>query len=229
MTLRLSGAVTACALSLGIAAAADAAVIDAYFGMNVQSATAAGSFEVQLLSVTYDGGSGLTTATMPAFSAFTCTSEVASGAPCNGIPDIVGTTVSATPTYTQGGDGETSRTIGQTVPIDWDMSGPIPTITIYGITVSAVGAIWTAESSAGYTVGLIPFGSGDTELESFLATPQGDIYGDLAGVSGNPVGTFVSTSVSDSLYESLVGTAFGDFSFAAAKLKSPNAVPTRLS
>jgi len=220
MKSRLVGAVNAAIFSLSISSVAQSAVIDAYFGMNFLNSTA-GSIEAQLMDITYTGGGGGTfTTTMPAFSSFTCTSDVAAG-PCTGMPDFGGP-ISNTPTYTttSGGDGETTRSIGQTIPINWDTSGAFPTITITGITAIAVGATWTATGS--YSVGLIPGVSGSTELLSLLASPQGDIYNGFAGTPGNSLGAFTATSVSDATFGSLVGSAFGDFTFAAA---SPVPVP----
>jgi hypothetical protein len=194
-------------------------LVDTYLGMNVQNNTA-GPIEVQLLDITYIGGSSIpTTVSMPAFSAFNCTSEGFS-APCVGMPDIGDFPTTASSTYTNGGDGETTRTIGQTVSIDWDTSGPVPTINIVGVTVIAVGATWTAEPPAGYMLGLIPSDSGDTELVSFLASPQGDIYDSLAGGAGNSAVPFIATTVSDPAFEGLLGSAFGEFIFAAATVPS---------
>jgi len=42
------------------------------------------------------------------------------------------------------------------------------------------------------------------------------------GASGNPVGSFVATSVSDSIFDEFIGSAFGEFNFAAA---SPVPIP----
>ena len=99
---------------------------------------------------------------------------------------------------------------------------PIQSINIIGITVIAVGATWTAEPPSGYTLGLIPSGSGDTELVSFLAAPQGDFYDSLAGGAGNTAVPFIATSVSDPAFLPLVGSAFGDFIFAAAVADGDN-------
>lgn len=207
---------------MGLAAPVQAAVIDAYFGMNfVEAGAAIGpahGFEVDLLSITYLGGGGGTfTTAMPVFPG---TQHILT-APRTGLPDIEG--LSFTPTYTTvpNGDGETTRTIGATVPINWSTNGAFPQIQILSIRVdsAAVAGIWTASFGTPYTVGLIPTGT-DTELTSLLSDPQGDIYNQLAGAVGNTVGTSVATSAPPGL-ESFVGSTFGNFSFAAAAVPVP--------
>ena len=221
---RLSGAICTFVFLTCSSSSAYSAVINAYFGWNL-GLNSSGQ-EVQLIDITYigDGGNVFTTA-MPAFSSFTCTSKVITGAPCSGMPDDDDLIVSA-PTYTAGGDGETTRTIGQTVPINWDTSGAFPTITITDITAITLGATWTGgHNSGGYTVGLIPAGSGSNELVSFLASPQGDIYDSLAGAPGNAVfGTFIATSVDDPAFDPVIGSAFGEMVFAATAVPLPAAV-----
>lgn len=222
MKSRLIGAVSVSILSLCISSVAESGVIDAYFSMNYVQGGLPGSPgvpEVMLLDITYvGGGGGIHTTAMPAFGGLTPL-----GSPATGLPDGAG--LAAMPTYTTvaSGDGETTRTIGATVPIDWNMAAfPFPSIDILSITVDApsVGGIWTASLVTPYTVGLIPAGT-DTELISNLAIPQGDIYDTFAGVSGNPVGTVISTTAPVG-FEDFIGIAFGDFIFAAA---SPVPVP----
>lgn len=203
-------------LLLGFHAGIKAEVIDAYFGMNYVEGTA-GVPEVMLLDITYIGSNGsVVTTPMPVFPG-----QTPLGEPATGIPDGAGTLPLAS-TYTGGGSGETTRTIGATVPVDWDTTSfPFPTITILSITVDApaVGGIWTADFDVPYTVGLIPPGT-DNELESYLAVPQGDIYGGDAGVIGNPVGRVIASS-SPPGYEGYIGSAFGDFIFSAASVSGP--------
>jgi hypothetical protein len=194
------------AMGLGASTSANATVIDAYFGMNFVSSYAQVS-EVELLSITYTNGSGTFTAYMPVFPGVSSYS----GQPYVGLPDGNDSLYTGGPTYTTvvGGNGETTRTIGATVPIDWNMTNPaIPTIEIFSIDVKAVGGVWTA-TTGNYTVGLIPFVPIANELSSPGLSPQDDIY-------GNPVGTFVAYSVPPG-FEGLEGTAFGQFSFAAAE------------
>lgn len=220
------GVLHACTLSLIISTTAQSTVIDAYFGMNFVGGGGPASafvFELDLLSITYTGGGGVTyTSEMPVFPGNMLDNP--SFPPRTGLPDYSG--LVAAPTYTTlpvverqpTGDGETTRTIGETVPINWDTSGGFPMIGISSITaeVSAIGGQWelTFPSDTPYTVGLIPPGT-TNELDSLLFTPFGDIYDGLAGVSGNPVGT-AFVSVAPPNFESWIGTASGDFIFAAA-------------
>ena len=189
------------AMGFGASTTAGAVVIDAYFGMNFVGSPFY-SAELQLTSITYQGDAGTVTTAIP------------------NLPDGVAPPNSP-PTYLNGGDGESTRTLGVTVPIDWDMSSLTPpSIKITDITLNVLygGGIWTAHSDSGYVVGLIPFGFG-TELSSLNPAPYGDIYG--GGFSGaNPAGTFIATSAPTGL-ESLLGQAFGDFRFAAAAAPVP--------
>ena len=205
----LLGAVCACIFSLGFSTTAQSAVTDAYFGMNFIGSPQ-GVTEVQLLDITYiGGGGGVFITPMPAAGGMTPAGELSVG-----LPDGLGP--AATPTYLVGGDGETTRTYGATVPIDWNLAPfAFPSIAITDMTfaVSGVVGTFTAEFTTPYTVGLIPLGA-DTELTSFLVVPQGDIYGGLLGLTGNPIGTSIATSTPPGL-ESLIGVASGDFIFAA--------------
>jgi hypothetical protein len=201
---------------LGITSTSHATVIDAYFGMNFVSAGFVGgsitSLELNLMDITYIGGDGnYYNTSMPAFPGV----DPVLGDPRQGMPDNIGLVDNPTYTTTISGDGETTRTIGATVPINWDTSGAIPTINIVGITIDSpgVGGIWTASFSTPYTVGLIPVGA-DTELSSSLAAPQGDIY-------GSPVGLAIASSTPVGFEDFLYGS-FGEFTFAAA---SPVPIP----
>lgn len=241
MKTRYVGAVCAALFIIGISAPARSAVIDAYFGMNFTgvgdaSGYLAANMEVDLTSITYIGGGGLTyTTSMPVFPG-----EMAPDINRTGLPDgiyatfnsstgqweFVAPTFSPTYTTTTSGDGETTRTIGATVPINWGTSGAFPTIQIQSITAevsfTAGAGNWTGAFATPYTVGLIPAGP-NTELTSALSGPQGDIYGSLAGAVGNPTRTAIVTSVpSGSGLEPLIGAGFGDFIFAAA---TPTPVP----
>ena len=224
--LRRLGVLHAFALSLVISSASHSAVIDAYFGMNFVAGRLdtgpINPFEINLLDITYTGGGGSThTTAMPAFGG---TYIESSGLkPRNGLPDYMGLT--ASPTYTTQpviagvptGDGETTRTIDQTVAIDWNTSSGFPVIDITSITVdtSVYNGPWTLSFFTPYRVGLIPPGT-INELDSLLFTPFGDIYDGLVGVAGNPIGSAVITSAPPG-WESVIGSAFGDFTFAAAQ------------
>jgi hypothetical protein len=221
----------------GISAPAHSVVLDSFFGMNFTSATwPAGDplccFELDLLSITYTGGGGATyTTAMPAFPGNMLDNPLAPAR--TGLPDYSG--LMATPTYTTlpfiggqpSGDGETTRTIGETVPINWNTAGGFPMIAISSITteVSIVDGLWELRfpDDAPYVVGLIPPGA-TNELDSLLFAPFGDIYDDLAGVPGNPFRTAI-VSVAPPGFESWVGAASGDFIFgAAAPVPLPAAV-----
>jgi hypothetical protein len=225
---RLSGSVFACAIAFVLSSPVQSAVIDAYFGMNFVGGAIdtgpLGPFEVNLLDITYTGGGGATyTTEMPVFPGY-MRDNIANG-PRTGLPDFSG--LMASPTYTTlpfvdgqpTGDGETTRTIATTVPINWDTSSGFPNIAISSITVDsdAFGGPWELafQENAPYVVGLIPPGA-TNELDSLLFTPFGDIYDGLAGVDGNPIATATVTATPPGL-ESYVGQAFGDFVFAAAK------------
>ena len=218
----------ACAFSLFMSSTAQSAVIDAYFGMNFVGGAIdtgpLGPFEVNLLDITYTGGGGATyTTAMPVKPGYM--QDNTAGQPRTGLPDYSG--LMASPTYTTlpfvggqpTGDGESTRTISTTVPINWDTSSGFPLIAISGMTVDsdAFGGPWELAFpiNTPYTVGLIPPGA-TNELDSLLFTPFGDIYGGLAGAAGNPVGTATVSSTPPGL-EDFVGQAFGDFIFAAAK------------
>jgi len=223
---RLLGALCACFIFFAMSSAVRSAVIDAYFGMNFVGGTLdtgpLGPFEVNLLDITYIGEGGATSTTaMPVFGGTYI--ESSGTAPRTGLPDYAG--LMATPTYTTQpvvvgvptGDGETTRTINQTLAIDWDTSGSFPIIDITSITVDTFvfGGPWTLDFTTPYRVGLIPPGA-INELDSLLFTPFGDIYDGLVGVAGNPIGSAIVSAAPAGL-ESIVGTAFGDFTFAAAQ------------
>lgn len=201
------------AIGFGASAAAEAAVVDSYFGMNFVDSYASVD-EVELLSITYTNGSGTFTAAMPVFPGNTIYSE-----PYVGMPDGNDNQFSGGPTYTTvaGGNGETTRTVGTTLPIDWNMTNPaVPTIDIVSMDVKAIGAVWTLAPTYygnaltySYTVGLIPVNPfGYNELSSPGLTPFDDIY-------GNPRGVFTVTWAEPG-YQELIGTAWGSFRFAAA-------------
>lgn len=195
---------------------AKAAIIDSYFGWNYVNAEVdlgngngpINPDALTLNSISYEGDSGNQTLAMPDFFG-------------NGraeLPDGIGQIDNPTYTTATGGDGETTRTIGTTLPIDWIPAGvttswnavyDFSTIRITGITVLGVdGAMY---SSAPYVIGLIPAGSG-TELDSAFTGLQGDIY------DPTNVRTFYAT---DFVYPAY---AFGDFTFSAAVVPVPAAV-----
>jgi hypothetical protein len=225
-TSRLWSALCACSVLFIISPSAKSTVIDTYFGMNFVSGEInsgqLGPFEVNLLDITYVGGGGAAyTTAMPVFGGTFL--ESAGTDPRTGLPDYMGLT--ATPTYTTQpvvggvpvGDGETTRTVNQALPINWDIASGFPMIDITSITVDTwvFGGPWVLDFASPYRVGLIPPGA-INELDSLLFTPFGDIYGDLVGVNGNPIGTAV-VSATPPGYESFINAAFGDFIFAAAQ------------
>jgi hypothetical protein len=221
-------------MSFVLSSSAQSAIIDAYFGMNFVGGTLSsgplGPFELDLVDITYigDGSSTYTTA-MPVFGgAFL---ESGGTAPRTGLPDYAGLT--ASPTYTTQpiiagvptGDGETTRTINQAVAINWNTAGAFPTIDITSITVDTYvfNGPWVLDFTTPYRVGLIPPGA-INELSSLLFTPFGDIYSCRVGAAGNPIRSAVVSSTPPGL-ESVIGSAHGDFIFAAAQ---PVPVPAGL-
>jgi len=201
----------ACGLVVA-AVPAKADVIGAYFGWNYVADSASPPTSLDLTQITYTGGNTPTaglTANMPAFSGY------------SGMPDGVG--LSYTPSFTtiSGGDGETTRSVGQKVAIDWVPGGVVtpwgtydfPTIAITNFTM-ADGRYYTLDSNTQnqastslpyYVLGLItdapPFGPPYTlplpsndELLSYLLAPRGDIYDGFAGAVGNPQLTATDTA-----------------------------------
>lgn len=210
---RLMGAL--CSFVLIFAAPqAKSLTIDTYFGWNYLSSNVydgAGQPinlpELALNSITYIGANGETTQAMPDFSSL-------GFGTLSGMPDGEGLLDNPTFTTVLGGDGETTRTVAASLPIDWIEAGiltpwgstySISTISITGITAFGVPGNLTTPSQ--YVIGLIPFGSGN-ELDSSLGALQHDIY-DISGVvtfSPDP-----STGI----------TGSGDFIFSAAAATVP--------
>jgi hypothetical protein len=204
--IRMLCVFSACTLFFGNISITQATSIDTYFGYNFVSGSATG-YEVNLTSITYIGqGGGTYTTNMPAFPGFVSTDPTS--IPRTGIPDIEGQT--SLPTFTNGGDGETTRTIGETVPINWDTTGAFPTIQIVSITADALDftGSWAADFESPYTVGLIPVGV-NTEISSSLTGPQEDIY-DAA------IGTAFAVSAPPAFTPLPEPTFFGEFTFSAA-------------
>ncbi len=179
LTVTLSKAVLAAMIL--VSSPSHAVVINSYFGWNL-CCDASVPAPLEITSITYVGGSGITTTSVPAFpSPFGV-----------GMPDLP--TFVASPTYTTSGDGESTRTIGASMPIDWDLVPyAYPSISIRSFTVFDGSGTSTANLSAPYTVGLIPLGA-DTELSSSLGIFQGDIYDGLAGAAGNPLAVATFTA-----------------------------------
>lgn len=170
---------------------AGAVIIPAYFGWNYVLESGVGAPPIlDLSSFMYTGGAGpgLVMGLPPFLPGFP-----------GGMPDMTG--LAAVPTFTTapGGDGETTRTLGFALPIDWVAAGvaapwapgglPFPSIGITGIATTLPGGApfkaYAGFPGGFYVVGLIPFGA-NNELLSFLPAPQGDIYNLAAGVVGNP-------------------------------------------
>jgi hypothetical protein len=191
--------VAACAVG-ALSVPANAEIVQAYFGWNYVADNLGGDAQsvLDLTGFTYVGGTtptGGLIMTIPAFPGQT------------GMPDGIG--LSDTPTFTTtiNGDGETTRTIGQTLAIDWVPANTaaaygtyaVPTIGITGFTTNSAGPDGTAygdyslPAATYYVVGLIAPAAQpltpNEELDSDLAAPQGDIYATLAGAAGNPLVT----------------------------------------
>lgn len=190
---------------------AGAVMIPAYFGWNYVFESGMGAPPVlELTSFIYTGGAGPGLGMgLPAFPGFP-----------GGMPD--GTGLAAVPTFTTapGGDGETTRTLGLTLPIDWVAAGvaapwapgglPFPSIGITGI-FTALPGFAPFKTYAGfpggfYVVGLIPFGM-NNELLSLLPAPQGDIYNIANGTPGNPTLPATDTGVSGTVITVVFGAA----------------------
>jgi len=126
----------------------------------------------------------------------------------------------AVPTFTSGGDGETTRTVGLLLPIDWVAAGvaapwapgglPFPSIGITGIFTALPGGApfktYAGFPGGFYVVGLIPPGA-NNELLSFLPAPQGDIYNVAAGAVGNPTLAALDTGGSGTMITVVFGAA----------------------
>ncbi len=189
------------AVVLLFSSAAHAVVIPTYFGWNyvldapplpIVFPNEPAPAVAVLNQITYTGAGGNLVVSMPNFP------EVF------GMPDAPG--FAGPPTFTTGGDGESTRTIGVKILIDWVPAGvaapylpaPVafPTIGISSFAISAGGVGFGlysgfpfAPNNAGggtpdYVVGLITAGP-DTELVSFLAAPRGDLYPPV-NAPGNP-------------------------------------------
>lgn len=178
---KLLGAACAC-ISVVAATHANSEIIDSYFGWNY-----VGSFvytqppgfpispiplpELFLNDITYIGESG------------TNIQPVNFGG--GSMPDGEGLGMVGDPTYTMDmvlGDGESTRTMGTTMPIDWIPAGTMtpwgstyafPTIGLTGISAQGVPGILSVPGQ--YVIGLIPFGA-NTELDSSLGGLQSHIY-----------------------------------------------------
>ena len=169
---------------------ARAVTIDAYLGWNYVSSTVFLGEppelfpfpEMALTSITYQGASGTIEQGMPVFGF------------SSGMPDGEGINNNPTYTTTIGGDGETTRTVSASLPIDWFEAGAttpwgtfsFPTIGITGV--SIFGVPGSLASASQYVVGLIPVGT-DTELSSTLGGVQSDIYdsGRIVSFSADPI------------------------------------------
>jgi hypothetical protein len=173
---------------LGASAAVDAAAVNSYFGWNYVSSTiviGGNLFNLPTLtlnSITYQGEGGTTIQNMPNF--------FGSGPE---LPDGIGLVDNPTYTTVVDGDGETTRTVGAVLSIDWIPAGILtpwgstygfPTIGITGIV--ANGGPVALSYSPAYVVGLIPEGSGN-ELNSALGGAQGDIYDPSRAVTFNAI------------------------------------------
>ena len=174
-------------------------IIPAYFGWNyVIGPGGAPPALLSLTSVTYTGrGGGNDTQALPNFVGYV------------GRPDQVGITTPAS-TFTGGpgpnNDGETTRDIQTRLPINWAapntasafLAAPVPYYTI-GITsfMTNVGrtpydtfSFANSTSGTGFNTGYyvvcIIHDLVNSELNSLLLTPQGDIYANFVGADSNP-------------------------------------------
>lgn len=170
-----------------------AAFVDVYLGFNFVGSSQ-GEMELRTITYTYQ----------PNGPPVSYTVDIPNFPGASGMVD--GRGVTAGPgVYSAGGDGETTRTIGETISINWsDFTGTgvlYPHIYINSFTYanSPNGPELTGsfgDLEAGYLLGLIPDNGVDTELQSSLAAQQSDIYS-LAqnGTSGNLVGAYTSENV----------------------------------
>jgi hypothetical protein len=196
----------------GTSTVTQAMVVDSYLGWNYVSSNVFSNGSpitlptLALNSITYLGAGGTVTQNMPDFT------FVGSG-----MPDGVGLLNNPTYTTTVNGDGETTRTLGVSLPIDWIAAGVMtpwgstysfPTIGITGVV--AFGVQGDLVSTSPYVVGLIPFGS-DTELSSTLGGVQSDIY------NASRAATFTAVNA-----PGITGT--GNLIFAASAVPIPAAV-----
>jgi len=151
--------------------------IDTYFGWNYVSSAAFFTNPpndpiplptLQLDSITYLGAGGSVTQTMPAFPGYG-----------NTMPDGEGLGTKPTVTYTLGGDGETTRTVATSLPIDWIEAGimtpwgvtySFPTIGITNI--SAQGFTGEAFIFTGFCIGAAP-GATFPTCTGGIAVPTG--------------------------------------------------------
>lgn len=188
--------------------------IDTYFGWNYVSSDAFFTAPPQdpialptleLNNITYLGARGSTTQAMPVFPSY-----------FGGMPDGEGLIDNPTFTSTISGDGETTRTVATSLPIDWIAAGVLtpwgdtysfPTVGITGITAQGFAGALTTSSQ--YVVGLIPLGS-NTELDSSLGGFQTDIYDNsrIVSFSTDPLSGVTGT---------------GEFIFSAAAVPIPAA------
>ncbi|MEK6776041.1 MAG: PEP-CTERM sorting domain-containing protein [bacterium] len=190
---------------------AGAVMIPTYFGWNYVFESGVGAPPVlELSTFMYTGGAGPgLVMPLPPFPGFP-----------GGMPD--GTGLAAVPTFTTtpGGDGETTRTLGLLLPIDWVAAGvaapwapgglPFPSIGITGIFTALPGGVpfkaYAGFPGGFYVVGLIPSGLSN-ELLSLLAAPQGDIYDIANGTPGNPTLPATDTGVSGTVITVVFGAA----------------------
>ena len=150
-----------------------------------------------------------------------------------GIPDVGddgagGPPLTTSFTFSRGGNGETTRTLGTPVDIDWVPAGtptpwgtlPYPSISIISIKIVLYGYYdpffeepndfirapnATPELATivydkfGYVLGSIPLGP-NTELSSNLAAPQADIYSNPLALFVRELGGEISTAFSASVF-----------------------------
>jgi hypothetical protein len=203
---RLLGAVCAC-IAVFTTQKAMSVTIDTFFGWNYVSSAAFFTNPpnnpislptLELNSITYLGAGGSITQAMPTFPSYFA-----------GMPDGEGLINIPTFTSAINGDGETTRTVSISLPIDWIAAGVMtpwgntysfPTIGITGI--AAQGVPGTLTTLSQYVVGLIPVGA-NTELASSLGGVQTDIY-DISRI----------VSFSTDPLSGVTGT--GEFIFSAA-------------
>jgi hypothetical protein len=185
---------------------ARAEVIPSYFGWNYVSIdSGSGPSAMGLTSINYIGAAGTQLLSIPNFPA------------ASGMPDATGLGSSPGPTYSHAGNGETTRSIGVALAVDWVPAGTDAGYGVYAFpTIDIVGFHTNFDSyvpSTGYVLGLITDAATppapNEELNSSLPKPREDIYGNpqvtAIGALGEQITVIFSASVPEPASLSLLG------------------------